>query len=216
MQFNISKLHNCARYIAIWYKLAMSFSPPTLCLLAGPVVKGRQRSGKGHCQLQLLYSRKSNRLQIIADPEYEELLPSPQRKSEALQNTASLVQFISSHTSLKEFHRTGMSTGDLLRRQLCPHDGWSGWRRMKTRNARLDVQWCASIGSQKLRPFCNKVLHTLFANWNALQGRHARAFLRSHALDTASDLWANLVDEWMRALAMSQLWLPRQTPRGVH
>ena len=43
-----------------------------------------------------------------------------------LQNTASLVQFISSHTSLKEFHRTGMSTGDLLRRQLCPHDGWSG------------------------------------------------------------------------------------------
>ena len=62
IQFNISKLHNWARYIAIWYKLAMSFSPPTLCLLAGPVVKGRQRSGKGHCQLQLLYSRKSNRL----------------------------------------------------------------------------------------------------------------------------------------------------------
>ena len=221
IQFNISKLHNWARYIAIWYKLAMSFSPPTLCLLVGPVVKGRQRSGKGHCQLQLLYSRKSNRLPT-ADHSRSIIWRTPPRRHKGnlrhllLQNTASLVQFISSHTSLKEFHRTGMSTGDLLRRQLCPHDGWSGWRRMKTRNARLDVQWCASIGSQKLRPFCNKVLHTLFANWNALQGRHARAFLRSHALETASDLWANLVDEWMRALAMSQLWLPRQTPRVVH
>ena len=222
IQFNISKLHNWARYIAIWYKLAMSFSPPTLCLLAGPVVKGRQRSGKGHCQLQLLYSRKSNRLPT-ADHSRSIIWRTPPVATKEISGTCycKILQawfslYPATHTSLKEFHRTGMSTGDLLRRQLCPHDGWSGWRRMKTRNARLDVQWCASIGSHKLRPFCNKVLHTLFANWNALQGRHARAFLRSHALETASDLWANLLDEWMRALAMSQLWLPRQTPRVVH
>ena len=70
IQFNISKLHSWARYIAIWYKLAMSFSPPTLCLLAGPVVKGRQRSGKDTASFSycIQESQTGCQQQIIADP----------------------------------------------------------------------------------------------------------------------------------------------------